>query len=78
MQRLKTVISDPTLEHLDKKIFAWLLCAVLIGVIAGIALSDFDDEKDWRNYRYRSMRSMMRTARPALRSGRRRTVCYKD
>jgi hypothetical protein len=71
------VLSDPTLEHLDKKIFAWLLCTVLAGVVAGIALCDFDDDKSWRNYRYRAPRAM-RVARPALRTMRRRSVCYND
>lgn len=55
------------MDHLDKKIFAWLLGTVLLGVIAGIAYNDFED-KTWRNYRARNTRGL----RPAIRSARRK------
>ncbi len=50
-------INDPSLDHLNAKIIAWLLSMVLIGLVLGTALANYQ-EKQWRTFRLRTTRSV--------------------
>ncbi len=54
------LLTEPTLDHIDFKLTAWLIGMVLIGLIAGTMLTRHDNQV-WRARAGRSARSISRT-----------------